>query len=239
METGNNNVLQESEVTVAQLAVSRPGALTVFTKYNIDYCCGGHRTLKEACYRVGLDPGKIKREIDATPIGNSDTESRPQSWSSSFLADYIVANHHAYVRRAIEELEPLLDKVCDRHGDECLELPNIRTNFMELAEELISHMHKEEQFLFPAIKKIEAAGQAQAEAFAGLETPIDVMEHEHDIAGDLVKQMRALSSNYTPPDFACPTFRITYQRLREFDKDLMRHIHLENNILFERFKTSR
>lgn len=239
MKTDNNNILREDDVTVAQLAVSHPGALAVFTKYNIDYCCGGHRSLKEACHRVGLDPEKIKHEIDETPRDNSDTECRPETWSSSFLADYIVANHHTYVRHAIEELEPLLDKVCDRHGDECLELMNIRTNFIELAEELISHMHKEELVLFPAIKRIEASGQVQAGISSALETPIDVMEHEHNVAGDLLKQLRALSSNYTPPDFACPTFRITYQRLREFDNDLTRHIHLENNILFSRFKITK
>lgn len=234
METYTNNTLEGDTLTVAQLAISHPGALAVFTKYNIDYCCGGHRSLQEACHRIGLDPEKIKNEINQTPLTNGFEDFHPENWSSSLLADYIIEKHHGYVRRAIPELEPLLDRVCERHGNDCVELLKIREYFLDLAQELTSHMHKEEIVLFPAIKKLEASnGAAQGPTLAG---PINVMEHEHVIAGDLTKQIRVLSNNYTPPDWACPTFRITYQRLREFDNDLMKHIHLENNILFERFK---
>ena len=97
-------------------------------------------------------------------------------------------------------------------------------------------MKKEELVLFPAIKRLEAQHHDDHPLSASIQAPIDAMVHEHVIAGDLVKQIRTLSNNYTPPDFACPTFKITYQKLREFDNDLMKHVHLENNILFERFK---
>jgi regulator of cell morphogenesis and NO signaling len=234
METYMNNTLEGDTLTVAQLAISHPGALAVFTKYNIDYCCGGHRSLEKACHRIGLDPEKIKKEMDQTQVTNGTENFHPENWSSSFLADYIVENHHGYVRKAIPELEPLLDRVCDRHGNDSIELFKIRENFLELAEELTNHMRKEEMVLFPAIKKLEANNGSYVQPI--IEGPIQMMEHEHIIAGDLVKQIRTLSNNYTPPDWACPTFRITYQRLQEFDNDLMTHIHLENNILFERFK---
>jgi regulator of cell morphogenesis and NO signaling len=231
-----NNTIEGNAQTVAQLAVSHPGALAVFTKYNIDYCCGGHRSLEDACKRLGLDPEKIKAEISQTPGEGSSHTLRPENWSSTFLADYIVQNHHSYVRQAIPEVQMFLDKVCDAHGNDCLELLQIREAFLDLAEELTSHMEKEELVLFPAIKKLESQKSIDHPLAATIQAPLGAMEHEHVIAGDLVKQIRTLSNNYTPPDFACPTFRITYKKLQEFDNDLMRHIHLENNILFERVK---
>jgi regulator of cell morphogenesis and NO signaling len=229
-----NNTLEGNPQTVAQLAVAHPGALAVFTRYNIDYCCGGHRSLEDACRRVGLDPEKIRAEILQSSGDETKKEIHPETWSSSFLAEYIVEIHHKYVRKSIPEA--FLDKVCDAHGNDCSELLRIRENFLDLSEELISHMEKEEIALFPAIRRLEAQNNDAHPLTSAIHAPISAMEHEHLIAGDLVKQIRTLSNNYTPPEFACPTFRITYKKLQEFDNDLMRHIHLENNILFERLK---
>lgn len=231
-----NNTLEGNLQTVAQLAISHPGALAVFTKYNIDFCCGGHRSLEDACRRIGLDPEKIKTEILLTPAKETSESLRPENWTSTLLIDYIVQNHHAYVKTAIPEIQALLDKVCDAHGKDRLELLEIRENFFALSEELMSHMQKEELVLFPAIKRLEAQNNADHPLITIIQAPVDAMEHEHIIAGDLIKEIRSLSDNYTPPDFACPTFIITYKKLQQFDNDLMRHIHLENNILFERIK---
>src|SRR5687768_4625721 len=239
MDTNIHNTIDGNAPTVAQLAISHPGGLAVFTKYNIDYCCGGHRSIEDACSRLGLDPDKIKAEIVQSPGTETSKAFRPENWSSTFLAEYIVQNHHVYVKKSIPEIQAFLDKVCDAHGDDCLELLLIRENFSDLAEELTSHMEKEERVLFPAIKRLEAQNDVDHPLVSTLQIPVGAMEHEHVIAGDLVKQIRAASNNYTPPDFACPTFRITYKRLQEFDNDLMRHIHLENNILFERVKNKK
>jgi regulator of cell morphogenesis and NO signaling len=232
----DNNIISDDTSTVAQLAISHPGALSVFTRYNIDYCCGGHRTLTEACHRIGLDPEKIRKEIYSQQSDSQDQSFRPERWSSSLLVDFIIQNHHTYVKRAIPELEALLDKVCHRHGDESIELLNIRERFLDLAEDLTSHMEKEELVLFPAIKRLEASKAEDHPLAITIQPPIAAMEHEHTVAGDLVKQIRVLSNNYTPPEYACPTFRITYQKLQEFSNDLLKHIHLENNILFDRYK---
>lgn len=237
MGTIMNNTLEGNEMTVAQLAVSHPGALAVFTKYNIDYCCGGHRSLTDACHKIGLDPKKIAAEISETFSGDAGQHLRLENWSSTLLIDFIVENHHGYVRTAIPQLIGLLDKVCDRHGNDSIELLQIRQCFLDLSEELTTHMEKEEMILFPAIKGMERAEVVNQSIEKIVQAPISAMEKEHEIAGDLVKQIRWLSSNYTPPEFACPTFQVTYQKLREFDNDLMRHIHLENNILFERLKS--
>lgn len=231
-----SNILENNSLTIAQLAVSKPGALAVFTKYNIDYCCGGHRSFEDACLRAGLDPEKIMKEIRQSSGSELPQVFRPDEWSSVFLIDFIIQNHHSYVKRAIPELQSFLDKVCDAHGNESHELITIRTTFADLAEELTSHMENEELLLFPAIKRFEARRNEDSKLEGTLHLPISAREHEHVIAGDLIKKIRLLSNNYTPPEFACPTFIITYQKLQEFDHDLMHHIHLENNILFERVK---
>ena len=239
MNTHINNTLEGNPHTVAQLAVSHPGALAVFTKYNIDYCCGGHRSVEDACLRLGLNPEKIKQEVYQSSGRETSQNLHPENWSSTFLVDFIIQNHHSYVRESIPQIEQFLDKVCDAHGNECLELLNIRERFLDLAEELTQHMEKEELVLFPAIKRLDAQNHDDHPLSIAIQPPIISMEQEHVIAGDLVKQIRLLSKNYTPPDFACPTFKITYQKLQEFDNDLMRHIHLENNILFERLKNNK
>ena len=230
----SSNTLKGNSHTVAELAISHPGALSVFNRYNIDYCCGGNRSLEEACARVGLNPEKVWQEIAASPTQDASIPSRATLWSAALLADYIVQNHHAYVRAAIPEIQALLEKVCAAHGSDNIELLNIQQDFDDLAEELLSHMDKEEMALFPAIKRLEAhndSGHPQADT---LKAPITIMEHEHVIAGDLIKSIRGLSQNYTVPEFACPTYRVTYQKLKEFDNDLMTHVHLENNILFRK-----
>jgi regulator of cell morphogenesis and NO signaling len=236
MSTYMNNTLEGNPLTIAQLAVSHPGALAIFTKYNIDYCCGGHRSVDDACLRLGLDPQKIKQEIYQSAASETFQDLHPEKWSSTFLADFIVQNHHLFIREAIPALETLLEKVCDKHGNDSLELLKIREAFLDLSEELIGHMEKEEMILFPAIRRLDAQQGENHPIERIIQAPIAAMEDEHQAAGDLIKQIRSLSNNYTPPDFACPTFQVTYQKLREFDNDLMRHIHLENNILFERYK---
>lgn len=218
--------------TVAEMAIAHPGALSVFTKYNIDYCCGGNRSLEDACLRVGLNPEKIRQEILSAPAQQSSVPARAEQWSAALLADYIVQNHHEYVKQAIPEIEALLEKVCAAHGEDNIELLNIQQDFNDLAEELLNHMSKEEMALFPALKRLEASGDSTHPLADNIKTPIAMMEHEHSIAGDLMKSIRALSNHYTVPEFACPTYRVTYQKLKQFDDDLMTHVHLENNILF-------
>jgi regulator of cell morphogenesis and NO signaling len=228
--------MQLDTMTVAQIAVEHPEALQVFNKYDIDYCCGGERNFKDACVRIGLEPAKISQEISQLSAGTFSTPFRIDSWSSSLLVDYIIQNHHAYVRKAIPEIQALLAKVVDAHGADDRELPHIQKDFSDLAEELLEHMHKEEYILFPAIKRLEQGRDLEHLLALTIQVPIGSMEHEHESAGKILKAIRSRSNNYTPPDFACPTFRITYKKLEEFERDLMTHIHLENNILFERMK---
>lgn len=232
MSTHQNTI--DSSMTVAEMAVALPSALTVFNKYNIDYCCGGNRSLEDACVRIGLNPDRIREEISNSTSQQSAVPARAEQWSASLLADYIVQNHHEYVKNAIPEIKALLEKVCAAHGEDNIELLNIQQDFTDLAEELLNHMTKEEMALFPAVKRLEAQGGSGHPLLETLKAPIAMMEHEHTIAGDLVKSIRILSHNYAVPEFACPTYRVTYRKLKEFDDDLMTHVHLENNILFKK-----
>lgn len=229
-----NETLDLNSMTVAELAVAHPAAVAVFNKYNIDFCCGGNRALDEACIRIGVNPENVRKEIFSAPVQQSSVPARIETWSATLLADYIVQNHHEYVRYAVPEITALLEKVCAAHGEDSVELLSIQQDFQDLADELLHHMDKEEMALFPAIKKFDARNGGDHPLSENLKTSISMMEHEHVVAGDLTKSIRSLSHNYTVPEFACPTYRVTYQKLKEFDEDLMTHVHLENNILFKK-----
>lgn len=223
-----NTETEIPNMSVADVAIEFPQALEVFNTYRIDYCCGGKRSFKEACEKAGVSSTKVWESIsDAEESNLSVTHFR--KWSPSLLIDYILDQHHAYVRESIPMLQELLDKVCDVHSMEHPELLGVRTKFNLLSKELVQHMEKEERILFPAIKLMSNSSKV-----IPIEQPLAVMKDEHEEAGNLIKEIRELTSNYTLPNDVCTTYRITYKKLEAFDNDLMQHIHLENNILFEK-----
>lgn len=221
---------QIPELSIAEVALKYPQALEVLNKYHIDYCCGGQHSFQSACEKSGVASKLVWEQIvkEDTAEGQS---SNFEKWSPALLADYIIDQHHGYVKASIPLLKELLKKVSDEHGREHPELQEVRAQFIILSEELSQHLLKEERILFPAIKKMEATSQTIA-----LDQPIAVMREEHEEAGDLIKEIRRLTGNYTLPNDVCTTYRMTYNKLEAFDKDLMRHIHLENNILFKKAK---
>ncbi len=234
----SEQVLLDGEATVAQWATVHPGAWEVFLKHDIDFCCGGHTPLAKACYSVGIPVAQLVAEVKASDETQPDIFTRMDSWSSPFLIDFIVETHHRYIRRAGPELLAMLAQVCERHGSDHPELVVVRERVLDLVDELLEHMEKEEKILFPALREL-ALGKSQPSIDKRrVIAPIAVMEDEHETAGQLVKDIRLLTNGYAPPAHACQMYQFTYQRLKEFDGDLMRHVHLENNILFQRFKPS-
>ncbi len=224
--------------TVRDIALENPAAVRVFEKYGIDYCCGGRVPLDEACAKKNLNVDEVIASLEAT---SASSISGDKDWASKSLADlaaHIVETHHAYVTRELPRLNALAGKVVNRHGDTRLELPAIQAKLAELGEELITHQGKEEVVLFPYIGKLEqyvsGSGKKPRDCFGTIAHPIAMMTKDHDVAGNLMAEIRDLGQDYTPPEGACPTFRAFYQGLREFEQDLHRHIHLENNILFPR-----
>jgi regulator of cell morphogenesis and NO signaling len=224
--------------TVRDIALEQPASIRVFEKFGIDYCCGGRKALAEVCQERSLDLPTVLAEIENAANG---ANRPPQEWASASLealCRHIVTAHHQYVRREIPRLWQLAQKVVSRHGDSHPELVRIQRLIRAAGEDLIQHLGKEEQILFPSIINLErnlsACGPRSLGCFGSIRNPIHVMMAEHDAAGDALAQIRQLSHNFTPPEGACPTFTGYYHALSEFEQDLHRHVHLENNILFPR-----
>lgn len=227
-----------NHATVAEVAMEFPGSTTILNRFNIDYCCGGKLSFKTACEQVNVNPEHVLNEIKREASSHSPGTMNFSTWAPSLLTNFIIQHHHTYVKQSIPEIKALLEKVSLVHGIDFPAIHSIHKNFEELSDELLQHMNKEELILFPAILKMfDGKEPIENDIFPfSLEQPMAVMEDEHQHAGDLIKSIRLLTDYYTPPSFACPTFKIAYARLQEFDQDLTQHIHLENNILFERVK---
>lgn len=224
--------------TVREIAIEHPATVRVFESLGIDYCCGGKRTLKDACERAGVPP---ERALDMLAQIEEPAPSEAANWAGANaqeLIRHIVGRHHSYVRSETPRLMTMFDKVVSRHGQDHPELASIRELFSALTQELFAHMLKEENVLFPYLEKMDAAvtrGEIPPPAvFGSVEMPISRMLADHDDAGELLAKMRALSSGYSAPESACPTYRALYHGLEEFEHDLHQHVHLENNILFPR-----
>lgn len=216
--------------TVGEIAAKDMRKAELLKSLGIDFCCGGKRSLEEACQEKGLDVVRIKQQLEDTdkqPLKGTQLDFN--NLKPAFLADYIVNVHHAYVYENAPMIEDLAQKVAGHHGTNMPFLNTVYQKITELNRELITHMKKEEQVLFPAIKIMEAGGKAP---LASIKDPINIMERDHDIAGDLIKEIRSLTSDYTAPDGACNSVKMLYYKLEEFESDLLQHIHLENNILF-------
>jgi len=222
------------ESRVGQLVVEKPSRARVFQQFQIDFCCGGGILLSAACERKSIDPQVVMAELllaDSMPEAGNEPD-----WSQerlSVLVDNIVSTHHAYLRKALPNLGAMAEKVYRVHGENHPELRNLLEVFSALYAELDSHMYKEENILFPAVKQIDI-GALPSHVGAQLFGPISVMEAEHESAGRALEELRLITNNYTPPDGACNTYRGLFAGLEELERDLHWHIHKENNILFPR-----
>ena len=208
----------------------------VFSKYKIDFCCNGNRTIEEACEKKGIDSNRLTDELEAVLNSKTDPSIDYKSWPLDLLAEYIEKKHHRYVEEKIPVLRQFLDKLGRVHGERHPELFKINELFTASADELTAHMKKEELILFPFVKRMVKAKldhvAIQSPQFGTVENPIAMMMHEHDTEGERFREIAELTDNYTPPADACNTYKVTYAMLEEFEKDLHLHIHLENNILF-------
>jgi regulator of cell morphogenesis and NO signaling len=226
------------ETKVKEVALSNAGAKQVLEKAGVDYCCGGEKSLREACMESRVPFEELISRLQETAGQSSPAEAKWTTEPLNELTRHIVEKHHRYVREAISQIRPLLAKVRAKHEAGHAELSGIETAFLRLGDEMIAHMQKEEQILFPYIDRLArsaAENRAPEPPFFGtVRNPIQVMIHEHDSAGDLAKQIRNASSNYAPPADACPSFQNLYRQLQEFEADLHEHVHIENNVLFPR-----
>jgi len=236
------NTIQETEVqpTIGQIVAANFRTAEVFRKHKIDFCCKGGRLLADVCQERNLDIAAIESELaDKIASKAPIPEDECQQMTPGELGALIVRTHHNYVRESIPPLLAFLNKVNKVHGERHPELNEIYNQFEECSVELTHHMVKEENILFPAINKLSAAKElglknVQTFFFGPLANPISMMQQEHETEGRRFERIAELTNNYTAPEDACTTYRVAFQKLEEFQNDLFRHIHLENNILFPR-----
>lgn len=223
------------EKTVAEIVTENIKAADVFKKHGIDFCCGGGISIEKACAKNNVDIDTLTSEL--AQVGNVVARAYDyDSWKLDFLIDHIINVHHSFVAEAIPIILQYSNKVAKVHGHHYTEVIEINNLFTAVANELSSHMQKEEMILFPFIKQLVHAESngltAPQPPFGTVNNPIRMMEQEHENAGDIFKEIAKLTNNYTPPAEACNTFKALYASLNEFEQDLHQHIHLENNILF-------
>jgi regulator of cell morphogenesis and NO signaling len=223
-------------MSVREVAMELPQSTRLFEKLRIDYCCGGHKPLAEACASAGVDVADVM-EMLADVTQPEDTAALDfQNASVPDLITHILDTHHVFTKSEMGRLQSLTDKVIGAHGANHPELLHVRELWQKLCADLTPHMFKEEQILFPyMIALAQAADHEWAAPFAPFGTvnnPIRMMMREHDTAGEILRELRTLTSDYKAPADACISYQTLYQALENFERDLHQHIHLENNILF-------
>jgi regulator of cell morphogenesis and NO signaling len=223
--------------TVREIAIEMPFATRVFEEFKIDYCCGGRKMFLEACRSARANPEIVLNEIKNVIEKRQGQEFEWLKESGlTELIEHIVKKHHVFTREEIENLTPLMEKVTKRHGENHFELFVLKRIFNELCRDLSVHLLKEEQVLFPYIKRLEKSisepNSLIAPCFGTVQNPVQMMMLEHDTAGDLLHKMREITNDYLIPAGACLSFTALYIGLEAFEKDLHQHIHLENNLLF-------
>ncbi len=227
-------IIQKSN-TIGEIVANNYKTADIFKNHGIDFCCKGGRTLWDVCENKNIDFLDISKELQDVEANDSESINF-SSWNLNVLIEYIVEHHHTYVRKNIPLICEYAEKVARVHGANHPETIEINKLLQLISDELIMHMYKEENILFPLINDIQSRSenpnhmsQVPPTAVRG---PIDVMEKEHDIAGDILNRISEYSHGYTPPMEACTTYKVLYAKLKDFEHDLNKHIHLENNILF-------
>jgi len=232
---------QLSDKTVGEIAASMPDAIRVFEAWKIDYCCGGRTPIAEACANAGKSVDDFVAELERL---TTVPDAASRDWNAGTLAAIsgdIVTTYHAYTREELETLAPIANKVLSVHGERRPELAEVVALLGELTGDMLPHMLKEEQVLFPYVQQLEQAattgGPAPTPFFGTVKNPVRMMMLEHDRVGELLAQLRLVTNDYVAPESACFSYRELYRRLAEFELRTHEHIHIENNIFFPRSVT--
>ena len=215
--------------TLAAIIDANPATAGILEHHQLDYCCGGQRTLDQACAERDLDPAAILAELEEV-----QPEAAPDwtTMSPAALVDHIESTHHRYLHEELPRLAALTDKVLDVHGTRHPELHDVEVTFTELREDLEPHLTKEERVLFPMIRELAAATTAPTFPCGSLANPIRMMLLEHDRAGELLATLRWTTGGFEPPTDACASYQALYRGLAEIEADTHLHVHKENNVLF-------
>ena len=219
---------------IGDIVTINPKASEVFKKYQIDFCCGGHRPLKEAIEEQSINEKRLFEELEEAYRETKKVKEQKDfsNMTSRELIDYIVSTHHVFVRKILPEINEYTTKILKVHGIHHSELFKVHKLFSNLKAELEAHLIKEEELLFPLMKKYES--EPNDVLLNKIKKVMKETESEHDGAGDILKELRIITNQYTVPEDGCASYHITFNKLQELESDLFQHIHLENNILFKR-----
>lgn len=235
------NAVDATQQTVGDLVARDYRTSEVFEKYGIDFCCGGKVALATACQEKGIEIELLLQELEQATARPLDRSQNFAAWDLSFLADYIVNTHHAYLREETGSIAAYTRKIAEVHGAHHPEVIEIAAIFEKVAGELGQHLRDEEQVLFPAIRRIyeltKAGLRCDTTEIEFLRKSLQELGDDHDAIGAAVHAIRALSHDYQVPEGVCNTYLVTYRKLQEFEDDLHKHVHLENNILFPKAAT--
>lgn len=225
---------ETNDETVGAIAAKDYRKAEVFKKLGIDFCCGGEKSLKAASIEAGISEELVRAELAKTGTAVSPASLDYNKWDLGFLADYIVNTHHQYIKENAPLINDLTLKVVHHHGEQNPELYELAKKVNALLKELLNHILEEESLVFPAIKTILSEGMDKRRKVKvnSLAMLIDRMHSEHDHTGEDLKYLRKITNNYTLPITACNSYTYLFEKLKEFEDDTFRHIHLENNILF-------
>jgi len=218
------------EPTIGEIVANDFRAASMFKEAGIDFCCGGNKSLTEACKEKGADESHLIQQLETlaqTPVSGA---MNFKEWELGFLSDYIVNTHHKFVLKNLPELVFYTQKIANVHGENHPELLEVASLFTKINEELLQHLKNEEEVLFPAIKEVEK--NASAEVKTNIVSEITRMQGEHEFAGGAMDKINVLTNNYLIPEDACNTYRVSLKLLEQFEDDLHVHVHLENNILY-------
>jgi len=229
-----NDIMTKS---LAQIVNNNHRAASVFEKYHLDFCCKGKRSLQQACEEIDIRVEDVVADLATTEQSSDKVTIDYSKFPLNQLTAYIVTTHHGYIKKESPQILSYLQKVASKHGDRHPEMFKVLELFAAVKEEMELHMQKEEHVLFPRIGEIEKwvdEGNEMRINHTYLQAPINMMEQEHDHAGELLAEINKLTNNYMPPLDACTTFKLSFAALQAFEMDLHQHVHLENNILFPR-----
>jgi regulator of cell morphogenesis and NO signaling len=222
--------------TIGEIVADDYRTARVFEKQGIDFCCGGNVALAATCAQKGIDLAAITGELERVKSEPVERSQNYVSWEMPFLADYIINAHHTYLKENTGQIAAYTDKIAAVHGAHHPEVIEIATIFGKIADALSTHLREEEEAFFPAIKRADAARKAgtapRAKDIETIKNSLVKLSHEHEEIGDAIHTIRHLAKEYAIPADVCNTFVVTYQKLEEFEDDLHKHVHLENNILF-------
>ncbi|MEX0945207.1 MAG: iron-sulfur cluster repair di-iron protein [Balneolaceae bacterium] len=226
-----------SNTSVGHVVAKNYKSAEIFSKYGIDFCCGGGISIEEACKKKQIDTNDVLSDLKKL----DQVESKSQNfnaWDIDYLIDHIIDTHHRFVRNKTVEISAYANKVAKVYGKQYPENVTISQKFDLLSEDLIRHLSDEEETVFPLIRSVKSNRtkgiEITKEQIDSLNKHLVSMITDHDGAGQILKELRNLSNNYTPPTDACTTYRVLYNNLELFESDLHMHVHLENNILFKK-----